>query len=140
MKYGDKLKDPRWQKKRLEIMQRDEWKCQFCGESNSTLAVHHTVYQYGKDPWEHHEENLVTICEQCHQSEYESRKESEEQLLEILKIYRFTASDVHELYCIIGRHMPERPIKVGTPADFLTLIDRMLCWRKADEKRNNTTT
>jgi hypothetical protein len=26
-KYSDKLKDPRWQKKRLQIMERDNWCC-----------------------------------------------------------------------------------------------------------------
>jgi len=35
--YAEKLKDPRWQKKRLEIMERDEWTCQWCVDSESPL-------------------------------------------------------------------------------------------------------
>lgn len=27
--YAEKLKDPRWQKRRLEIFERDDWTCQF---------------------------------------------------------------------------------------------------------------
>lgn len=30
MSYAEQLKDPRWQKKRLEILNRDEWKCTWC--------------------------------------------------------------------------------------------------------------
>ncbi len=41
MKYSEKLKDPRWQKKRLEIFQRDEFHCQQCGDGENTLCVHY---------------------------------------------------------------------------------------------------
>lgn len=30
--YKEKLKDPRWQKKRLQIFERDDWCCQKCGD------------------------------------------------------------------------------------------------------------
>ena len=140
MTYAEKLKDPRWQKKRLEIFNRDDWMCQFCGEKGKTLAVHHIMYQSGKDPWDHSNDNLLTLCESCHHSEFELRKEAEGLLIETLKVFRFTASDVYELRDIIGRHMPSMQPLPGTPADLLTLIDRMLCWRKADEKRTQPTT
>lgn len=42
--YSEKLKDPRWQKKRLEILNRDEFACRFCGDNKSTLNVHHISY------------------------------------------------------------------------------------------------
>jgi len=29
--YADKLKDPRWQRKRLEILQREDFNCEACG-------------------------------------------------------------------------------------------------------------
>lgn len=48
MGYSDKLKDPRWQKKRLEILTRDEWTCQICFDTESTLVVHHQKYKAGK--------------------------------------------------------------------------------------------
>ena len=37
--YSQKLKDPRWQKKRLQILERDEWNCQICHDNESTLVV-----------------------------------------------------------------------------------------------------
>jgi len=64
MKYSEKLKDPRWQKKRLEIFQRDNWKCTECGNDQSTLHIHHEKYS-GK-PWEIPNKKLKTLCEGCH--------------------------------------------------------------------------
>lgn len=64
--YTDKLKDPRWQRKRLEIMQRDNWKCKLCGDEKTTLNVHHILYIKGLDPWEYDNKHLTTLCEECH--------------------------------------------------------------------------
>ncbi len=36
--YLEKLKDPRWQKKRLAVMERAGWKCQCCSETKKTLT------------------------------------------------------------------------------------------------------
>jgi len=66
MTYADKLKDPRWQKKRLAILERDGWKCMSCGDKESTLHVHHIFYLSGKEPWEIPNGLLITFCERCH--------------------------------------------------------------------------
>jgi 5-methylcytosine-specific restriction endonuclease McrA len=72
MTYAEKLKDPRWQKKRLEVMERDQWKCKKCNCSKSTLQVHHKTYEYGIDPWDYQDINFITLCENCHKTvEYE---------------------------------------------------------------------
>ncbi|GAC1385849.1 MAG: hypothetical protein NVSMB45_15070 [Ginsengibacter sp.] len=62
--YSEKLKDPRWQKKRLEILNRDEFKCTLCGDDKTTLQVHHK--KYNGEPWEVDSEDLITVCEDCH--------------------------------------------------------------------------
>jgi phage terminase large subunit GpA-like protein len=64
MTYAEKLKDPRWQKKRLEILERDEWKCKLCGDHTTTLHVHHEKYK--GEPWDADNELLKTLCEHCH--------------------------------------------------------------------------
>ena len=66
--YSEKLKDPRWQKKRLEILERDEWECKACGDKDTTLHVHHIFYIPGKEPWEIPNGLLVTFCERCHKN------------------------------------------------------------------------
>ena len=64
MIYADLLKDPRWQKRRLEVFERDHWKCQLCEDNESTLAVHHL--RYARKPWDAPDADLLTVCEMCH--------------------------------------------------------------------------
>ncbi len=71
MSYSEKLKDPRWQKKRLEILDRDEWRCTECGSKDKTLTVHHGYYEKDKEPWEYDGETLRTLCEGCHEETHE---------------------------------------------------------------------
>ncbi len=66
MKYADKLKYPRWQKKRLKILERDEFKCQCCNNDKETLNVHHLIYSDG-EPWDVDDKTLETLCRSCHE-------------------------------------------------------------------------
>ena len=66
--YSDLLKDPRWQKKRLEILQRDNFKCRSCTDDSNTLHVHHFRYDPDLLPWEYDNEDLITFCETCHEA------------------------------------------------------------------------
>lgn len=66
MTYAEKLRDPRWQKKRLEILQRDDWKCVHCLRGDIELQVHHLVYAK-KDPWDYPNPLLQTLCRDCHE-------------------------------------------------------------------------
>lgn len=66
MDYSEKLKDPRWQKIRLKVLERDDFKCVFCGDDKSTLHVHHSVY-FGNNPWDTPSECLDTLCKDCHE-------------------------------------------------------------------------
>lgn len=64
--YSEKLRDPRWQKKRLEILERDGWYCQICLSEKETLQVHHIRYHKG-DPWDTPSCDLTSFCETCHE-------------------------------------------------------------------------
>ena len=64
MKYSEKLKSPKWQKKRLEILQRDNFTCICCGDTETELHVNHL--KYSGEPWEAKNENLETVCKVCH--------------------------------------------------------------------------
>jgi hypothetical protein len=65
MSYSDKLKHPKWQKKRLEILQRENFKCQCCGHDDRTLHIHHLIYSEG-EPWDAPNDTLECLCEICH--------------------------------------------------------------------------
>lgn len=70
MNYKEKLQDPRWQRKRLEILQRDNFKCVECGEDKKTLHVHHIKYNQDCEPWEYEDDNFQTLCSNCHNSKH----------------------------------------------------------------------
>lgn len=65
MSYAAKLRDPRWQRKRLEILQRDNWTCRHCNAKDKPLQVHHAIY-LRIDPWEYPDHLLQTLCDECH--------------------------------------------------------------------------
>lgn len=67
--YAEKLKDPRWQRKRLEILQRDDFTCVACGDKEEALHVHHGFYRRNCEPWDYPSESLWTLCEACHEEE-----------------------------------------------------------------------
>ena len=66
--YGEKLKDPRWQRRRLEIFQRDNWTCQLCSRTDLELHVHH-LYRTTEDPWDEPDLHLLTVCKLCHEQQ-----------------------------------------------------------------------
>lgn len=68
--YWEKLKDPQWQKKRLEALQRADFACELCGDSENTLHVHHKEYFKGRDPWEYDLDQLAVLCEACHAEQH----------------------------------------------------------------------
>ncbi len=83
MTYSEKLKDPRWQKKRLEILNRDEFTCRLCGDDKLTLHVHHICYN--GNPWEANSDRLITLCEACHEEETDLLKKSQVKCVTDLK-------------------------------------------------------
>ena len=64
--YSELLKHPKWQKKRLKILERDKFQCRSCEQTDKTLHVHHLYYDYKLKPWEYEDEDLMTLCEYCH--------------------------------------------------------------------------
>jgi hypothetical protein len=64
--YYEKLRDPRWQRKRLEVMSAAGFKCEHCGNAEVTLNVHHRFYVRGLNPWEYSQKQLACLCERCH--------------------------------------------------------------------------
>ena len=125
-KYSEKLKDPRWQKKRLEILERDKWTCQLCFDKESTLMVHHLNYNKGKNPWDYPNSGLTTLCQECHQEEHEFRYGQEQALLGALRINGFFSEDLNLLaiafYEIKDGYLPA----VTASALYQTLRDEKL--------------
>lgn len=105
MRYGEKLKDPRWQKLRLKVFERDEFKCVACGDSKTTLHVHHKAYN--ADPWDADLGDLATLCEECHSN-----------LEEMVKMVR-SHPEIRALPHIINRTIMLAEIKEGLARSLL---------------------
>lgn len=134
--YSEKLKDPRWQKKRLEILERDNFACVFCYDSASTLNVHHRVYFPNLEPWDYPDKLLITLCESCHKREIDERKIYEQQLLNNLRIL-FPCDSIKELSVAFGKmeliHAPE--VVCSSIADAITdekMQSLLICKEFAD--------
>lgn len=85
-----------WQRKRLEIMQRDDFTCQFCGDKETTLNTHHILYLSSRNPWQYEDDCLITICEKCHEEE-EKMKDADPYLLNALGLAGLSR---HQLFAI----------------------------------------
>ena len=95
MTYSEKLRDPRWQRKRLEIMERDEWRCKHCQSTDKTLTVHH--YFYLGNPWEVDNQFLATLCEDCHQQRQDLDSDAKKMLAELSSL--MNDNEFYNLLC-----------------------------------------
>lgn len=68
--YDKLLHDDRWYDKREKILDRDNHKCQWCGNTRN-LQVHHkyyNIYPNGNkaNPWDYPDDALMVLCDDCH--------------------------------------------------------------------------
>lgn len=66
--YLEQLKDPRWQRLRLRVMERENFACEECHSSEKSLNVHHCFYLPDKAPWEYPLYTFRCLCEDCHKA------------------------------------------------------------------------
>lgn len=64
--FKEQYEHPLWQRKRLEVMARDDFKCKECGNNKILLNVHHKWYSSDKMVWEYDNNCYVTLCKKCH--------------------------------------------------------------------------
>lgn len=67
-------RDPRWQKKRLEIFRRDNFTCRECNSKDIELHCHHCFYETGLAPWDYPDDSLLTLCSDCHEQRASEEK------------------------------------------------------------------
>lgn len=83
--YAEKLKDPRWQKCRLDVLSRDGFTCQLCGDKETELHVHHLEYEFNKEPWGYPLTNFVAYCRHCHAAVEHLKKSYPDKVLKCQK-------------------------------------------------------
>lgn len=70
MKYLDQLKSPKWQKKRLDILNIRGFKCEKCKSEDEQLHVHHRFYIANRKAWEYDNDVFQVLCHICHEIEH----------------------------------------------------------------------
>jgi 5-methylcytosine-specific restriction endonuclease McrA len=128
--YKEMLRDPRWQKKRLQIMERDGFACRKCSATTKTLNVHHGLYYgYGQPPWEYPAATLFTLCEDCHVEEEAHKKHLDEMLPLFVRQAGGLNTDVGRL-CTLFCDLGEEP---GGLALIFVALDEL--WHEQREIR-----
>lgn len=65
--YAELLRDPRWLRKRAEILELHGCACFHCHKKTNCLQVHHRYYISRRMPWEYPNWALVPLCDDgCH--------------------------------------------------------------------------
>ncbi len=65
--FLEQYKHPNWQRKRLQILERDSYECRWCCASDDELHVHHLEYTKGHKVWDYSDDNFITLCKTCHE-------------------------------------------------------------------------
>lgn len=105
---------PEWQRKRLEVFQRDNFKCCNCNSTTRQLEVHHVDYVNDWKTWKYPMDMLVTLCRDCHEKE-QARPRHETTLLHSMRWKGFTADDMLRL-----------SVAIEQSPDFVTKIKKAI--------------
>ncbi|WP_459890020.1 HNH endonuclease [Halostagnicola bangensis] len=94
-----------------EVFDRDEYRCQRCGTKNtpSNLNVHHI--QPVKDGGETEPENLVTLCEDCHERSHRYNEEMLEEMPDrSIAAFTFRNASLNDYVSDLDKHLNESEI------------------------------
>jgi 5-methylcytosine-specific restriction endonuclease McrA len=104
--YSQMLRDPRWQRKRLEVMKRAEFCCEACGDKSEELNVHHKYYDRGVAPWDYPVSAYQCLCCSCHKYVSTQQKQLEKLLADYpLEIYEIIQQE------LLSGHISMKAIK-----------------------------
>ena len=108
--YTEKFKDPRWQKKRLEILEREKWMCEDCGDKATQLHIHHGYYEKGLDPWDYNSDTLHCLCKDCHEYQQDTLRDMQYELAK-MPIGYIDPTDIQLIvrYCTVLKWFIKKP-------------------------------
>lgn len=129
--YGDKLRDPRWQKRRLDIFERDKWTCRVCADGKRNQQIHHSAYIPGIDPWDYPDHMLFDLCEKCHDKEGSGKLAADLELVDTLRLAGALNGDILRFAMMI------RDCKRAHPGSALSQINFALdeVWTRMVQKK-----
>lgn len=106
--YRKRLSDPRWQRKRLEIFQRDNFTCRKCNSAEKELHVHHVAYDNKYEIWAQPDYTYATLCFECHYNEEARLKEMPERIMKVFRLAGITGKELSDIEMIF-RNLSDNP-------------------------------
>ena len=94
--YKSQYMHPKWQKRRLEMLEAAGFMCQCCESTEDTLHVHHKRYIKGRDIWDYDDDQLEVLCADCHKYEHFQKDE----LANLLE--KLDSSQMADVICIVA--------------------------------------
>ena len=68
--FAESYKTAEWQRKKYEILKRDNFTCQLCGNSTEVMEVHHITYKNCRGKaYNALNGELITLCRLCHRGD-----------------------------------------------------------------------
>lgn len=136
--YSEQYRSPKWQKKRLEVLNAADFRCEDCGSKEKTLNVHHVIYHKGREVWNYDNDELMVLCEECHQA----RHRLQSAMMLIMKRFGTPgltqiAGYIHGMVFddLLRQDLDERNIKLWDDEDYCQgVIDAVWAWNGCDTK------
>ena len=123
--WSEQYKDPRWQKKRLELFEENQYTCVMCGQKEEQLHAHHVKYDYKKKVWEY--DDLLCLCDTCHTNIHIHKSLINKELEENPFIYRVLASVIQcEIYDEFFIHLLKNFIETVGEKQAMKFLERFI--------------
>lgn len=103
--YLELLKHPFWQRKRLEVFERDGFKCRKCTDQLTNLQVHHLYYKFDVMPWDYPDDAMITLCELCHLKAEFIKYLHRFGLIFLRKSDKLEVADTHEIIAMVTKRL-----------------------------------
>lgn len=130
--YAEKLRSKEWLIKRKTIIERDANTCIICKGTDKPLEVHHTYYRAGNEPWEYPDSSLLTLCQECHDSENAKRKVATSCLISAIFRHGFNSNEIdlissafREIQCHYDRKLSSKMIARSILREFGVFQERL---------------
>lgn len=139
MTYAEKLKHPKWQKKRLQVLNKYGFMCNMCWDDETELHVHHKSYLPNTDPWDYPITNFQVLCKNCH-CIVEWAKQEGAEIITIassgseLKFYKALVYNKNETYSLwVYNYSKELNFLSGIP---ISHIEELLPYMKKHKNKH----
>lgn len=94
--------DKRWYELSKRIKARDKNTCQMCGRNDKPVSVHHKVYREDSNVWDYSDDELICICDRCHEIVTDNNKRMYKDYCLLKQTFREFGFSDNVLSCVLS--------------------------------------